>query len=84
MEVKTMTPADFNIEKTNIGIQYVIPGTERPIKLKRRTYKSDRNQFVIPGAERISTNEHLSRLTEKPLASRRGQIGLRGLGLFGN
>ena len=79
-----MTPADFNIEKTNIGIQYVIPGTERPIKLKRRTYKSDGNQFVIPGAERISTNEHLSRLTEKPLASRRGQIGLRGLGLFAN
>jgi hypothetical protein len=84
MEVKTMTPADFNIEKTNIGIQYVIPGTERPIKLKRRTYKSDGNQFVIPGAERISTKEHLSRLTEKPLASRRGQIGLRGLELFGN
>jgi hypothetical protein len=84
MEVKTMTPAGFNIEKTNIGIQYVIPGTERPIKPKQRAYKSDGNQFVIPGAERISTTEHLSRLAEKPLASRRGQIGLRGLGLFGN
>ena len=84
MEVKTMTPAEFNIEKTNTGIQYVIPGTERPIKLKRRIYKSDGNQFVIPGAERISTTEHLSRLADKPLPSTRGQIGLRGLGLFGN
>ena len=79
-----MTPANFNIEKTNIGIQYVIPGTERPIKSKQRTYKFDGNQFVIPGAERISTTEHLSRLADKPLASRRGQIGLRGLGLFEN
>ena len=79
-----MTPADFNIEKTNIGMQYVIPGTERPVKLNCHTYKIDGNQFVIPGAERISTTEHLSRLAEKPLAARRGQIGLRGLGLFGN
>jgi hypothetical protein len=84
MEGTTMTPADFNIEKTNIGIQYVIPGTERPIKPKQRTYKTDGNQFVILGAERISTTKYLSRLADKPLASRRGQIGLRGLGLFGN
>ena len=78
-----MTPTEFNIEKTNTGMQYVIPGTERPIKLKLRTYKSDGNQFVIPGAERISTTEHLSRLAEKPLAARRVQIGLRGTRLFG-
>ncbi len=78
-----MTPAEFNIEKTNTGMQCVIPGTERPIKLKRRTYKSDGNQFVIPGAERISTTEHLSRLAEKPLAAMRVQIGLRGTRLFG-
>jgi hypothetical protein len=62
-----MTPADFNIEKTNIVIQYVIPGTERPIKPKRCTYKFDGNQFVLPGAERISTSEYLSRLAERRL-----------------
>jgi hypothetical protein len=84
MEGTTMTPADFNIEKTNIGIQYVIPGTERPIKPKQRTYKTDGNQFVILGAERISTTKYLSQLAERPLLARRGQIGLRGLGLFGN
>ncbi len=77
-----MTPADFNLEKTNIGLQYVIPGTERPVKPKRRVYKTDGNQFVIPGAERISTSEHLSRLADKPLVARRGQVGLRGTGLF--
>ena len=78
-----MTPADFNLEKTNIGMQYVIPGTERPVKAKQRTYTTEENQFVIPGAERISTTEHLSRLAEKPLVARRGQVGLRGTGLFG-
>jgi hypothetical protein len=78
-----MTPADFNVEKTNIGMQYVIPGTERPTKPRRRVYKTDGDQFVIPGAERISTREHLSRLAEKPLAARRGQVGLQGTGLFG-
>jgi hypothetical protein len=84
MEVTTMTPADFNIEKTNIGMQYVIPGTERPVKPNHHTFKTDGNQFVIPGVERISTTEYLSWLAEKPLAARRGQIGLRGTGLFRN
>ncbi len=79
-----MTPADFNLEKTNIGMQYVIPGTERPVKRKRRVYNADGNQLVIPGAERISTQEHLSRLADKPLVARRGQVGLRGTGLFGS
>ena len=78
-----MTPADFNLEKTNIGMQYVIPGTERPVKPKRRIYKLDGAQLVIPGAEQISTAEHLSRLAEKPLMARRGQVGLRGTELFG-
>ena len=78
-----MTPADFNIEKTAIGMQYIIPGTERPVKPQRRSYKADGNQLVIPGAERISTAEHLSRLAEKPLSARRGQVGLQGVGLFG-
>ena len=78
-----MTPADFNVEKTKIGLQYVIPGTERPAKSRRRVYKADGNQLVIPGAERISTTEHLSRLAEKPLVARRGQVGLLGTGLFG-
>ena len=78
-----MTPADFNLEKTKIGLQYVIPGTERPAKAKRRVYGADGDQLVIPGAERISTTEYLSRLAEKPLVARRGQIGLQGTGLFG-
>ena len=78
-----MTPAEFNLEKTPIGMQYVIPGTEQPVRAKRRIYKSDGNQLVIPGAERISTTEHLSRLAEKPLMARRGQVSLNGTGLFG-
>jgi hypothetical protein len=78
-----MTPVDYNVEKTAIGFQYVVPGTERISKPKRRVYKADGNQLVIPGAERITTKEHLSRLAEKPLVARRGQIGLCGTGLFG-
>ncbi|MDA1091442.1 MAG: hypothetical protein O3A85_14170 [Proteobacteria bacterium] len=82
-----MTPADFTIEKTAAGQQYVIPGTERILKLKRRRYKTETtpggDQFLIPGTEPISTKEYLARLAERPLRSRRGQIGLRGAGLFG-
>ena len=77
-----MTPADFTIEKTSIGLQYVIPGTERPVKVKRPVYKADGDQLVIPGAERISTYEYLTRLAEKPLQARRGQRGLHGMALF--
>ena len=68
---------------TNTGMQHVIPGTEQPIKSKPRTYKTDGNQFVILGAVCISTTEHLFRLVQKPLVSKRNQIGLRRMGLFG-
>lgn len=78
-----MTPADFTTEKTSVGLQYVIPGTERTAKPKRRVFKVDGKQLVIPGAERISTKAYLKRLSEKPLTPRRGQVGLRGTGLFG-
>ncbi len=75
-----MTPS---IERTHIGMQYVIPGTERPVRPKRRVYSADGDQLVIPGAERISTGEYLARLAEKPLIARHGQRGLRGTALFG-
>ena len=74
-----MTPS---IERTPIGIQYVIPGTERIAKPKRRAFKADGDQLVIPGAERISTRAYLARLAEKPIRPRRGQRGLRGTALF--
>ena len=31
-----MTPSEYQVEKTAIGMQYVIPGTERIVKPKRR------------------------------------------------
>ena len=36
-----MTPVNFNIEKTAVGMQYVIPGTERPVKPQRHVCKAD-------------------------------------------
>ena len=82
-----MTPADFTIETTEFGLQYVIPGMERIKKSKRPVFGADGtpsgDQLVIPGAEAISTKEYLERLAGKPLVPRRGQIGLRGTGLFG-
>ncbi len=83
-----MTQSEFQVEKTAIGLQYVIPGTKRIVKPKRRTFKADwtpaGDQLVIPGAEKISTVAYVARLAEKPLTPRRGQIGLRGMGLFGS
>ena len=78
-----MTPQQYQVEKTAIGMQYVIPGTERVVKPKRRVYRTDGDQLVIPGAEKISTAEYVSRLAAKPITPRRSQIGLRGIGLFG-
>jgi len=39
-----MTAANFNIEKIAIGMQYVIPGTERPVKPQRHVYKADSSE----------------------------------------
>ena len=81
-----MTRSEFQVEKTAIGLQYVIPGTKRIVKPKRRAFKVDwtpaGDQLVIPGAEKISTVEYVARLAETPLTPRRVQIGLRGTGLF--
>ena len=83
-----MTPSEFQVEKTATGLQYVIPGAERIVKPKRRAFRTDRtpagDQLVIPGAEKISTAEYVARLVDRPLTPRRGQIGLRGMGLFGS
>ncbi len=83
-----MTRSEFQVEKTAIGLQFVIPGTNRIVKPKPRAFKADwtpaGDQLVIPGAEKISTVDNIARLAEKPLTPRRGQIGLRGLGLFGS
>jgi hypothetical protein len=72
-----------SIERTPIGMQYVLPGAERIANRKRRTFKTDGDQLVIPGAERISTRVYLARLADKPITPRRGQVGLRGTALFG-
>ena len=79
-----MTPSEISTEETSIGLQYVIPGTERIVEPKRRAFNADGDQLVIPGAERISTRAYLARLIEKPLQVRRVQVGLRGTGLFGS
>ena len=83
-----MTPSEFQAEKTAFGFQYVIPGTERIVTPRRRAFKTDwtpaGDQLVIPGAEKISTAEYVARLVDRPLTPRRGQIGLRGTGLFGS
>ena len=68
-----MTRSEFQVEKTAIGLQYVIPGTKRIVKPKPRAFKADYtpagDQFVIPGAEKISTVESdISQLTFKSMA----------------
>ena len=40
-----MTPQQYQVEKTAIGMQYVIPGTERIVKPKRRVYRTDGDQL---------------------------------------
>jgi hypothetical protein len=74
----------FNVESTKAGNQFVIPGTEKPIRAPRTKYASDGSQLVLPGAERISGKTLLNRLMLKPFRPRVGQRDLSGTTLFGN
>ena len=75
-----MTRSEFQVEKTAIGLQYVIPGTKRIVKPKPRAFKADwtpaGDQFVIPGAEKLSTVEYVARLAEKPSVRSRISAGI--------
>ncbi len=81
-----MATADFDLEKTSSGLQYIIPGAERIVKPTPQKYPIDKmsngDQLVIPGAEHISMREHILRLAERPMSPRHRQIGLKGIGLF--
>lgn len=75
----------YQVEKTSVGLQFVIPGTERvmPAAAPSRRYATDGVQFVIPGAEQISTGELLTRKMSSPMMPRTHQRGLAGTALFG-
>jgi hypothetical protein len=78
-----MTPSNNPIEKTAAGLQCVILGAERVPRPRQTIPKAEGAQYIIPGAERISTAEHVARLIDKPLRPRRRQVGLHGTSLFG-
>ena len=73
----------FCVEHTRAGLQYIIPGTEKPVRVPRIKYASDGSQFVIPGAEQVSAKILLKRFMEKPLRARVGQRSLAATPLFG-
>lgn len=72
----------FNVERTAAGMQFVIPGTEKPAKSPRVEYTADGGQLVIPGAERIGGKALLDRIAQKPLRPRVGQRAAAGTPLF--
>lgn len=75
----------YQVEKTNIGLQYVIPGAERVLSraIPPPRYAAEGAQLVIPGTERISTREFLMRKMAGPVRPRRNQRSLAGTALFG-
>ena len=74
----------YQVEKTSVGMQFVIPGTERvmPAAIPSQPYETDGVQFVIRGAEQIGSGELLMRKMAEPLKPRRGQKSLIGTALF--
>ena len=76
----------YQVEKTSVGLQYVIPGAERitPVAVPSMQYSTDGAQFVIPGAEQISTGELLMRKMAEPIRPRSRQRGLAETVLFGS
>ena len=77
-----MVKQHYNLELTQAGHQFVIPGTEKPIPRPRVRYADDDGQFVIPGAEQVKGKILLARLMKKPLRPRVGQRSLAGVPLF--
>ena len=73
----------FEFEKTSTGLQFVIPGTEKPKAVPKITYQFEGPQAVIPGAEQISQKRLINRLQEKPITPPVGQKSLAGSPLFG-
>jgi hypothetical protein len=75
----------YQVEKTSVGLQYVIPGAERitPVAVPSMQYSTDGAQFVIPGAEQIGTGELLMRKMAEPIRPRTRQRRLAGTALFG-
>jgi hypothetical protein len=75
----------YKVEKTKVGLQYVIPGAESITRIATpsKQYATDGAQFVIPGAEQISTRELVSRIMAQPIRPERRQRGLAGTSLFG-
>ena len=74
----------FNVEITSAGQQLVIPGTEKPTKIAKKRHSKEENQFVIPGAEKISLKLFASRLAAKLIRPRVPQRGLHSTALFGS
>lgn len=72
------------VEKTQWGLQYVLPGAERKLSVAKEQpiYPVEGDQFVIPGAEPITTRELLRRRLAAPIKPRCGQKSIRGTALF--
>lgn len=79
-----MAADKFPVEKTRLGDQYLIPGTEQRTRPKsvRPECPLEGDQYALPGTEPISTREHLSRLAEKPIQPRRAQLSVNTTALF--
>lgn len=73
----------LQIRHHELKVMKRVPAVGQAAKPKRRVYKRDGLQLVIPGAEHISTKEYIARMSEKPITPRKGQIGLQGTALFG-
>lgn len=75
----------YTAEETSVGMQFVIPGTERignPVSYQPQ-YSADGRQLVIPGAERIALGELIRRKFDEPILPRCRQKPIIGMGLFG-
>jgi len=73
----------FALEKTPLGLQYVIPGTEMPkASLPKELPRAEGAQYVLSGAESISLREFLKRQQSKPMKPRVPQKPVSGTVLY--
>ena len=69
-------------ERTNAGLQYVLPGAERRTAPRSVCSMDSTGQLLMPGYEPTSEQELLSHRAGLPLAPRRGQKPVEYTPLF--
>lgn len=79
-----MNSSGFPLEKTKYGEQYLIPGTEKRVRPKKKKafYRLEKNQYCLPGTEPRFSKEGVQRKRARNKTPRSQKDNTSTLDLF--